>query len=171
MKGFKNCLAVVVVVMAAALSTVSCKSVDVKSNAVGEYNLIPKIAGKDFVVLGLVSVNAEVSTKVSPLYLSKTLQGEQVTFDLLLQKAKELYPEVSDIINVRIDKVEQLKTRAFWLRWLTGYQKTDKYVGNALAVKYTDALQEVQEPLEGKANGLPKQVEKSILDSIKSLFD
>jgi len=139
--------------LALALTLVGCTSTDVKSNLVGEYNLIPKIAGKDFVVLGLVSVNAEETTSVSPLHLVTTKKGEAVTFDLLLQKAKELYPDVSDIINVRIDQVDQSKTGL--LDFLTGSKKTVKYVGNALAVKYTDALQEVQDPLAGKGSALP----------------
>jgi len=99
-----------------------CTTTDLKSNLIGEYNLIPKIASKDFDVLGLVSVTATEKITVTPFGLTKEITGERVTFDLLLQEAKNLYPDVSDIINVRIDRIDQSKTSVF--DFLMGYTRT-----------------------------------------------
>jgi hypothetical protein len=130
-----------------------CTTTDFKANMVGEYNLIPKIAGKDFVVLGLVSVTATETTTVSAFHISTKRTGEQITFDLLLREAKRLYPDVSDIINVRIDRVDQSRTSIF--DFLIGYTRTVKYLGNAIAIQYTTALEEVRGPLEGSSGTLP----------------
>ena len=130
-----------------------CTSTDVKSNVAGEYNLIPKIASKDFIALGLVSVTATESVIISPFHFTKDVSGERVTFDLLLREARRLYPETSDIINVRIDRIDQSRTTL--VDFFTGSSRTVKYIGNALAIQYTDALEEVREPLKGRADTLP----------------
>jgi len=123
---------------------------DLKSNMIGEYNMIPKIASKDFNVIGLVSVTATENLIVTSLGMTKEITGERVTFDLLLKEAKRLYPDVSDIINVRIDRVDQSKRSI--IDFLTGYNRTIIYYGNALAVKYTTAL---EDNLPGKSGKLP----------------
>jgi len=115
-----------------------CTSTDLKTNSGGEYNMIP-LAGKDFVILGLVTVTATEKIKVAPLYLAKEITGERITFDLLLQEAKKLYPDLSDIINVRIDRVDQSRTSLF--DFFIGYDRTIQYLGNAIAVKYTTAVE------------------------------
>ena len=100
--------------------------------------MIP-LAGKDFNILGLVTVTATENVKVAPLYLAKEITGERVTFDLLLQEAKKLYPDLSDIINVRIDRIDQSRTSLF--DFITGYDRTIQYIGNAIVVKYTTAVE------------------------------
>jgi hypothetical protein len=135
--------------------TVGCTTTtDLKTNLAGEYNLIPKIAGKDFVPLGLVSVSSTVVETVSPFRFTVTTEGERITFDMLLQEARRLYPDVSDIINVRIDR-RNVSTKRWFLDFFTGTTTTSRYYGNALAVRYTNALEEVREPLEGRQGALP----------------
>jgi len=163
---FFGIIAVVVVIGFLA----GCTTTNLKSNLAGEYNMIPKIAGKDFNVIGLVSVSATEKTVVTPLHLTKDITGERVTFDLLLQEAKKLYPDVSDIINVRIDRVDQSKRSVF--DFFTGYDRTIQYFGNALAVKYTTALEEVRDPLKGKTGQLPDgESGGGLLGALGGLFD
>jgi len=153
MKNKRTMFGIIALVAVSGLMVVSCITTDLKSNMAGEYNLIPKIAGKDFDVLGLVSAQATETVVVSPLRIQTTVTGERVTFDLLLQEAKTQYPGVSDIINVRIDKIDK-GTRGLFT-WLTGGTTTAEYFGNALAIKYTKALDEARDPLEGRNGGLP----------------
>ena len=133
--------------------TVGCKTTDLKNNMHGEYNMIPKIAGKDFDVLGIVSTKTMETVHISFLSLETKTTGERVNFDLLLQEAKKLYPGVSDIINVRIDKTEKGTRSPF--SWLFGGTTTVEYFGNAIAIRYTKALDEVRDPLGGKNGTLP----------------
>ena len=136
-----------------ALALVGCTSTDVKSNVVGDYNLIPKIASKDFVSLGLVSVSTIEMEIISPFHFVTEKTGEKITYDLFLQEARVLYPDTSDIINVRIDRIDQNKKTFF--DFLIGSTRIVKYIGNALAIKYTDSLEEVRDPLMGRNDILP----------------
>ena len=136
-----------------ALALVGCTSTDVKYNVVGDYNLIPKIASKDFVALGIVTVSAIEMEIISPFHFTTQKSGEKITYDLFLQEARRLYPETSDIINVRIDRVDQNKKTFF--DFLIGSNRIVKYIGNALAIKYTDSLEEVRDPLGGRNDVLP----------------
>ena len=141
------------VILAFGSLLAGCTSTDVKSNVAGEYNLIPKIASKDFIALGLVSVTATETVIISPFHFTKDVSGEKVTFDLLISEARRLYPETSDIINVRIDRIDQSRTTL--VDFFTGSFRTVKYIGNALAIQYTDALEEVRDPLDGRVDTLP----------------
>ena len=136
-----------------ALLLSGCTSTDMKSNVAGEYSLITKISSKDFVPLGFVSVSATETVIISPLHFTKERLGERVTFDLLIQEARRLYPEASDIINIRIDRVDQSKTTL--IDFFIGSTRSVKYIGNALAIKYTDALEEVRDPLRARTETLP----------------
>ena len=147
-------IAVGVLALVLAFVALGCTSTNVKSAFVGEYNMIPKIAGKDFVVLGHVSVSATEEINVSPLRFRTEHKGERVTFDLLLQEAIRLYPEVTDIINVRIDRIVQGDTSP--LDFFIGSHQNVRYIGNALAVMYTDALPEGEWPIGGKSKSLPQ---------------
>ena len=130
-----------------------CTSTDIKSNVAGEYSLITKIASKDFIALGFVSVSATETVIISPLYFTRELLGERVTFDLLIQEARRLYPETSDIINIRIDRIDQSKTTL--VDFFIGSTRTVRYIGNALAIQYTDALEEVKAPSQARTDTLP----------------
>ncbi|MDR1802951.1 MAG: hypothetical protein LBQ94_05035, partial [Treponema sp.] len=59
-----------------ALAFAGCTSTDVKSNVVGDYNLIPKIASKDFVALGLVSISTIEMEIISPFHFVTEKSGE-----------------------------------------------------------------------------------------------
>jgi hypothetical protein len=135
------------------LALVGCTSTDVKSNVAGDYNLIPKIASKDFAALGIVSVSTIEMEIISPFHFTTEKSGEKITYDLFLQEARRLYPETSDIINVRIDRIDQNKKTFF--DFLIGSTRIVKYIGNALAIKYTDSLEEVRDPLAGRNDILP----------------
>jgi len=140
-----------IVIVAAIGFLMGCTTTtDLKSNMIGEYNMIPKIASKDFSPIGVVSVTATEKLVVTPFGMTKEITGERVTFDLLLKEAKRLYPDVSDIINVRIDRVDQSKRSI--IDFFTGYDRTITYYGNALAVKYTTAI---EDNLSGKSGKLP----------------
>ena len=156
----------IVIVMVIEFFAVSCTTTDFKSNLAGEYNLLPKIAGKNFLVLGLVSVSATETRVTSPLSLQTTITGESVTFDLLMKEAQNLYPDVTDIINVRIDKNDNGTRGVF--TWLIGGTTTIIYYGNALAIKYTpEALEEVSKALEGRSSDLSGNISgQSFLDKI-----
>jgi len=130
-----------------------CTSTDVKSNVVGDYNLIPKIASKDFVALGLVTVSTIEMEIIYPFHFVTQRSGEKITYDLFLQEARVLYPETSDIINVRIDRVDQ--NRKTFFDFIIGSTRIVKYIGNALAIKYTDSIEEVRDPLMGRNDVLP----------------
>jgi hypothetical protein len=128
-------------------------SVDVKSNFAGEYNMIPKIAGKDFTVLGIVSLNTKEEYRVSPFSFTKRSEGERVTFDALMKEARSRYPNVSDIINVRIDVVNKSSKNTF--DFFTGSTSTVEYYANALAIQYTSALPEGERPIPGQSSSVP----------------
>ena len=139
--------------LAFALAFAGCTSTDVKSNVVGDYNLIPKIASKDFVALGLVSISTIEMEIISPFHFITEKSGEKITYDLFLHEARILYPETSDIINVRIDRIDQ--NRKTFFDFVIGSTRIVRYIGNALAIKYTDALEEVRDPLVGRNDILP----------------
>jgi len=140
-------------VLVFAFLVTGCTTTNLKTNIAGEYNMIPKIASKDFVVLGLVSVNTSVVESTSAFRLNSSVEGERITFDRLLQEARRLYPDVSDIINVRVDRVVRGKTSL--LDFFTGSSRTVEYLGNALAIRYTGALSEGETPISGRTNTLP----------------
>jgi hypothetical protein len=145
-----------VIAMAAVIGfmTFGCTTTDLKTNMAGEYNKIPKIAGKDFDILGHITVTATETVVVSALSLETTVTGERITYDMLLQEAKKVYPGYSDIINIRIDKIEKGKKGPFL--WLTGGTTTVDYLGNALAIRYTKALDEGHWPVWGDNGDLPR---------------
>jgi hypothetical protein len=57
---------------------------------------------------------------------------------MLLEEAKNLYPNTVEIVNVRIDKYEQNKHTL--IDFFTGYTETVTYTGNALAIRYTNTV-------------------------------
>jgi len=169
MKNTFKLLGIIALTAVIGFMVVGCTTTDLKSAMHGEYNLIPKIAGKDFVALGLVSVKTTETIVIDPLSINTTITGERVNYDLLLQAAKELYPEVTDIINVRIDKVHKGTESPF--TWLIGGTTTIDYYGNALAIRYTEALDEVRDPLGGKSRNLPSDSSGgNLLDRLFDLF-
>ena len=135
----------------AMLVVVSCTTFDVKSNVEGEYH-IPRLATKDYVVLGHVTVYATETQITSPFRIAKDIAGERITFDLLLQEAKSQYPDLSDIINIRVDRIDQGRTSVF--DFLVGSNRTVRYIGNALVIRYTEAIEDTA-PANGTTSSLP----------------
>jgi hypothetical protein len=116
-----------------------CTTTNVKSPTFGVYNTVGTIGVKDYKTLGLVRVETTVTTKASILHLSTTTTGRKVNYSDLLAAAKTLYPKVDELINVRIDTVKEAKS-GVW-EWIAGGTNKVTYVGTALAIQYTDALQ------------------------------
>ncbi|MCL2209397.1 MAG: hypothetical protein FWC19_04715 [Treponema sp.] len=170
---FKGMLCVLLVF---GFITVSCTtSVDVKSNLAGEYNMIPKIAGKDFIILGHVNIKTQVEYSVSPFRFVTKTEGERVTFDTLINEARRLYPNASDIINVRIDTVDKSSSISpFFIEFFTGKHSTIEYYANALVIQYTTSLPEGESPISGDTGTIPSGTtsgeKKGFLNSIFGVF-
>jgi hypothetical protein len=153
----KMFLGIVCMLLALVFMTVSCvTSVDVKSNLAGEYNMIPKIAGKDFTVLGIISLNTKVEHRVAPFRLTTRTEGERITFDALMKEAVNQYPNVSDIINIRIDVVNKSSTSIF--DFFTGTTSITEYYANAVAIQYTASLPEGEKPIPGTSGTIQSAV-------------
>jgi len=106
------------------------------------------VAVKDFVSLGIITVQSTEIHYSSPLGFVKKVEGSKITFVDLMQEAAKL--EADDIINVRVDMNSNYKKSA--LGWLIGWTKTYTYMGTALAIKYTGKV-DAGDP---QLNGLPK---------------
>ena len=141
MKKWKLFSGMLCIALAFGFIFVGCStSVNVKSNLAGEYNMIP-IAGKDFIVLGHISVNTVVEYTVSPFRFVTRTEGERITFEALITEAKRLYPSASDIINVRIDAVDKSsKLSPFIIQFFTGSRSSIEYYANALVIQYTTSI-------------------------------
>jgi hypothetical protein len=120
----------------ALLAVMGCTTTDFTNNDVGTFNLAP-IATKDYEVLGPVSLTAEDVLTVGFAGWTQSHSGSTVTFENLLTEAKKLGAD--DIINVRIDIYDNNSTNKI-LDPIIGYTKTYRYIGNALAIKYTTAI-------------------------------
>ena len=90
--------------LVAAIAFTSCTSVD-KTTAKTGWASYSDIAIKDFDSVGIVTVETEVVETTGFLSLTKDTTGSTITYNALMEEAKKL--EADDVINVRIDKVEQ----------------------------------------------------------------
>jgi hypothetical protein len=134
----KAILAGMLAALALAFVVTGCSTTDITTNETGLYNLAP-IAVKDYEILGAVNLEAkEVYTK-GLFGWTESTTGNKVTFGLLLEEAKKQYPNTTDIINVRIDKLDR-NSRNKVLDNIVGYTATYVYTGTALAVRYTTAI-------------------------------
>jgi hypothetical protein len=113
------------------------------------------VAVKDFVTLGIVTVETTEVHYASPFGAIKRIEGSKITYADLLQKAAEL--EGDDIINVRIDVTTNYSGSVF--DWLTGWTRTYIHTGTALAIKYTDKLD--SKDVDPQLTGIPKAPEST----------
>jgi hypothetical protein len=143
-------------IIAAVLSLAACTTTDYSANAAGASDYAT-IAVKDFVTLGIVTVQAKEIHYSSPFGLVKRIEGSKVTFSDLMQEAAKL--EADDIINVRIDTNASYTRRV--IDWLCGWTRTYTHTGTALAIKYTDKVD--TRVSESQLMGLPKSPESSKL--------
>ena len=115
---------------------VSCSTVDYTTNVTGVSDNVT-IVVKDFITLGIVTVQAKEIHHSSPMGFNKSIQGAKITYADFMQEAARL--EADDIINIRIDVNNNYSKKAF--DWLTGWTRTYTYTGTALAIKYTEKLE------------------------------
>ena len=141
-------------IIAAVLSLAACTTTDYSANMSGASDYAT-IAVKDFVTLGIVTVQTTETHYSSPFGLKKRVEGSKVTFTDLMQEAAKL--EADDIINVRIDTNANYTRRA--IDWLCGWTRTYTHIGTALAIKYTDKVNTGTG--ESQLTGIPKSPEAS----------
>jgi len=138
----------------AVLSLAACTIVDYSANMSGASDYAT-IAVKDFVTLGIVTVQTTEIHYSTPFGLKRRIEGSKVTFTDLMQEAAKL--EADDIINVRIDTNANYTRRV--IDWLCGWTRTYTHTGTALAIKYTDKVD--TSPSESQLIGLPKAPEST----------
>jgi hypothetical protein len=131
----------------------ACTSNNYSSNLTGASDY-STVAVKDFISLGIVTVNSTEIHSSGPFGFTKSIEGSKITFADLMQEAAKL--EADDIINVRIDIKSNYTKGAF--DWLIGWTRTYNYTGTALAIKYTEKVEGTSDP---QLNGLPKAPETS----------
>jgi uncharacterized protein YbjQ (UPF0145 family) len=142
------------VIIMIALPLITCTTTDYTANMSGASDYAT-VAVKDFVTLGMVTVQSTEIHHSSPFGLVKSVEGSKITFADLLLEAVRL--EADDIINIRIDVHTNYTKGAF--DWLTGWTRTYNYTGTALAIKYTSKLD--SKDVDPQLRGIPKEPEKS----------
>jgi uncharacterized protein YbjQ (UPF0145 family) len=132
-KGMKKTLFTIIIM--AVFSLAACRTTDYTANVSGAADHAA-IAVKDFVTLGIVTVQSTEIHYSSPFGFSKKVEGKKITYADLMQEAAKL--EADDIINIRIDMHANFRKTAF--DWLIGWTRVYTHTGTALAIKYTDKL-------------------------------
>jgi hypothetical protein len=145
----RSCSAIVLI---AALLSAGCANTNYTANMSGASDYAT-VAVKDFVTLGIVTVETTEIHHASPLGIIKRIEGSKITYADLMQEAARL--EADDIINVRIDVNTSYTGSVF--DWLTGWTRVYTHTGTALAIKYTDKL-DSQDP-DPQLTGVPKAPE------------
>jgi uncharacterized protein YbjQ (UPF0145 family) len=132
----------------------ACTTADYSANAMGVSDYAT-IAVKDFVTLGIVTVQTTEIHYSSAFGFKKRIEGSKVTFADLMQEAAKL--EADDIINVRVDTNANYTKGVF--DWFSGWSRTYTHTGTALAIKYTDKVE--TSTGESQLSGIPKSPESS----------
>jgi hypothetical protein len=143
-----------VIMLAAALVLAGCASTDYTANMSGASDYAT-VAVKDFVTLGIVTVEKTETHYASPFGVIKRKKKKKITYADLMQEAAKL--EGDDIINVRIDVTTNYSGSVF--DWLTGWTRTYTHTGTALAIKYTDKLD--SKDVDPQLTGIPKAPEST----------
>lgn len=137
----------------AAIALAGCTTTDYSTNLAGVSDHATVVV-KDFVTLGIVTVQTTETHFSGPFGFKKRVEGSKVTFASLMQEAAKL--EADDIINIRVD-MHANYTKGFF-DWLTGWSRSYTHTGTALAIKYTEKLDFVADP---QLSGVPKMPEPS----------
>jgi len=138
--------------LVAALILAGCASTDYTANMSGASDYAT-VAVKDFVTLGIVTVETTEIHHASPFGFIKTIEGEKISYAKLMQEAARL--EADDIINVRIDVHTKYSGTAF--DWFTGWTRVYTHTATALAIKYTEKLD--SRDVDPQLTGVPKAPE------------
>jgi len=123
-----------VLLLAVPVMSAGCVLVDYTVPMAGKYDRAGVVV-KNFIMIGTVTVQATEKHTISPLGISRKVEGAKVTYSDLMRKAAAL--NADDIINVRIDMRTTGKTTI--AEWLNGWERTFFYTGRALAIKYVDS--------------------------------
>lgn len=142
-----------VIAILAAVALAGCTTTDYSTNLAGVSDYATVVV-KDFVTLGIVTVQTTETHHSGPFGFKKRIEGSKITFAELMQEAAKL--EADDIINIRVDMHANYTKGAF--DWLTGWSRTYVHTGTALAIKYTEKLDFVADP---QLSGVPKMPESS----------
>ena len=129
-----------------------CASTDYTANMSGASDYAT-VAVKDFVTLGIVTVEKTEIHYASPLGIIKRIDGGKITYADLMQEAARL--EGDDIINVRVDVTTNYTGTIF--DWFTGWTRVYIHTGTALAIKYTERLE--SKDVDPQLTGIPKAPE------------
>ena len=135
-----------------ALILASCASTNYSANMSGASDYAT-VAVKDFVTLGIVTVEKIEIHHASPFGVIKRIEGAKITYADLMQEAARL--EADDIINVRVDVNTSYAGSVF--DWFTGWTRVYTHTGTALAIKYTDKLE--SKDVDPQLTGIPKAPE------------
>ncbi|MCL1930915.1 MAG: hypothetical protein FWF55_03810 [Treponema sp.] len=141
-----------IVALAAALMLAGCASARYTANASGASDYVT-VAVKDFVTLGIITVEKTEIHYAGPFGFVKRIEGGKITYADLMQEAAKL--EGDDVINVRIDKNLNYSGSVF--NWLTGWTRVYTHTATALAIKYTDRLE--SKDVDPQLTGVPKAPE------------
>ena len=137
-----------------ALILAGCASTDYTANVSGASDYVT-VAAKDFVRLGIVTVEKQETHYASPFGIIKRIDGGKITYADFMQKAAELQGD--DVINVRIDVNISYKGSVF--DWFTGWTRVYTHTGTALVIQYTEKL-DSQDP-DPQLTGIPKMPEST----------
>ena len=141
-------------IFTAALILTGCANTNYTANMSGASDYAT-VAVKDFVTLGIVTVEKIEIHHASPLGFIKRIEGGKITYADLMQEAARL--EADDIINVRIDVNTNYSGSVF--DWLTGWTRVYTHTGTALAIKYTEKLE--SKDVDPQLTGVPKAPEST----------
>jgi len=117
-----------------------CTLFDYTVPMAGKYDNISVIV-KNFELIGTVTVRATEKHTISPLGIKRKVEGAKVTYSDLMQEAAKF--KADDIINVRIDIQTNGKTTI--VDWFKGWERIFFYTGQALAIKYIDNVDKIEE--------------------------
>ena len=128
---------VIFVVLAALTMIAGCKTYDLTTNRVG-WSSYADIAVKDYTIMGIITLESQLSHTYSPFGLRKSYTGSNILWSDLMAQAARMGAD--DIINVRIEQINQGTRIPRALEFITGYTITWKYRATALAIKYEESI-------------------------------
>jgi len=135
-----------------ALILAGCANTNYTANMSGASDYAT-VAVKDFVTLGIVTVETTEIHHASPFGIIKRIEGSKITYADFMQEAAKL--EADDIINIRIDVNTSYTGSVF--DWFSGWTRVYTHTGTALAIKYTDKLD--SKDVDPQLTGIPKAPE------------
>lgn len=140
------------IIAIAVFAIAGCTTADYTANMSGASDFA-SVAVKDFVTLGVVTVQKTEIHYSGAFGFIKRIEGSKITYADLMQEAARL--EADDIINVRID-VNSNYTKTIF-DWLTGWTRVYTHTGTALAIKYTGMVDSGE--AASQLTGIPKAPE------------